>query len=676
MLNEEYNQQIIYMIAEAKKAFVFKKNISQFCDDVYLFKYTIDNKLYRVFGLKKANQYKLNYNELRSCLLIELNCKENSPVIEVIGDSSMFDKIGSQFAKEHFAGEMKNFNGLLLYGYNGEIDLSKDLLDVNGLVNDYIDTNPEYAERVIANIVDYHTRIALVKKGQPVPTLVNETETGWGSSVSQHVCNFFLVWDICSDKQELWDQDGAKFGDDIFASDSLVNHKALLYGGGVQSFEQATNILMKEHKVVSVSGLRGQNIPQNIVKIEGIFDKKVIFFEAALFFNKIKALGNVDLNTIIAFKNSYVSEEEKFCITETRAVVFFDPFKLEVNQRRKKIWNMGWNNFIEHEIYRKIGNLDGALCSIDVCIDMKKILLIYSTPSGFNDELTDRSEHAFSEYGEILKFLSANYKAEFTMIAEYNEDDRGKIYSNFDGYMDMGVLGRKNGDGKDLTRLIKGKMFGMDEEKCFAQNKLMNHGPKLFRIKENDGILEDIFLSLEWGIAYEPAVHGKDISGYITSCESSKWNYLPFYNSFKENTIWFCKELAEKGILKPQFCIDKGYGYSEIISYEGYELALMSELDLQQLEKGKLYIKLESDIIKYKVLDGNNVEQSGAIITEDMPNIADFPKTNDLDQFAKIKKDILEVTSKRGHTPYEYTTKDLKKTIKYAWKAGCKFTHQ
>ncbi len=81
-----------------------------------------------------------------------------------------------------------------------------------------------------------------------------------------------------------------------------------------------------------------------------------------------------------------------------------------------------------------------------------------------------------------------------------------------------------------------------------------------------------------------------------------------------------------------------------------FDLVLMSELKLQEkLEKGKLYIKLEGGIIKYKVLDGSNTEQSGEIKTIDMPSGVAFPTSNDLGQFSQIKKDILKITSKRVH---------------------------
>ncbi len=83
-----------------------------------------------------------------------------------------------------------------------------------------------------------------------------------------------------------------------------------------------------------------------------------------------------------------------------------------------------------------------------------------------------------------------------------------------------------------------------------------------------------------------------------------------------------------------------------------FDLVLMSELKLQEkLEKGKLYIKLEGGIIKYKVLDGSNTEQSGEIKTIDMPSGVAFPTSNDLGQFSQIKKGILKVTSKRDHIP-------------------------
>lgn len=84
---------------------------------------------------------------------------------------------------------------------------------------------------------------------------------------------------------------------------------------------------------------------------------------------------------------------------------------------------------------------------------------------------------------------------------------------------------------------------------------------------------------------------------------------------------------------------------------KGYDLALMSELQLKQkLVKGKLYIKFEDGIIKYTVLDDSNIERSGEIKTIDMPIGVAFPTSDDLSQFSQIKEEILKVTSNRGHT--------------------------
>ena len=349
-IDYEHNKKIINMIVKSKQAFIAKEKVKLICEDVYLLEMIIEGKKYKIFGVEKDKQYDLNYDILRKAIFNQLLNKTEGFIVEVIGDSAQFSVAGSDFAKQHFAKEMEAFNGILLYGYIGQEDMEKNLVDVNGVVNNYIDNHPSFASMVIANLVDFDTRIALGAVNQKVPTIPGRT--GWGASVSSHVHNFFLVWDS--------NQDGALFGDDSFLSDQLVNHKALLYGGGLQCFDQATNILNSGHQLIGIADLRGRDNPATFIKGEG-YNKYVLLFETALFFNMIKELSADEANTkgVLELLIKYVAIEEKPALTETRALLI-NPFRTDVSLRLG-LWHRGWQKFIQHETWRKIRS-DSYIC--------------------------------------------------------------------------------------------------------------------------------------------------------------------------------------------------------------------------------------------------------------------------------------------------------------------------
>lgn len=361
-INYEHNKIIINMIAESKQAFIAKEKVKAICEDVYLLEMMIAGKRYRIFGVEKDKQYDLNYELLRKAIFNELLSKTEGSIVEVMGDSAKFNTAGSRFAKQHFAKEIEDFNGILLYGYTGQEDVEKNLVDVNGVVNNYIDHHPKFASMVIANLVDFDTRIALGAVDQEVPTIPGRT--GWGAAVSSHVHNFFLVWDN--------KQDGALFGDDSFLSDQLVNHKALLYGGGLQCFDQATNILNNGHQLIGIADLRGRDNPATFIKGEG-YNKYVALFETALFFNMIKELPSDEANAkgVLALLGSYVAIEEQPALTETRALLI-NPFRADISLRLG-LWHRGWQKFIQHETWKKIRSDAYIGCKLPVPLSITEL---------------------------------------------------------------------------------------------------------------------------------------------------------------------------------------------------------------------------------------------------------------------------------------------------------------
>ena len=397
-IDYEHNKKIINMIYDAKQAFIAKEKVIPICEEVYLLEMLITGETYRIFGLEKDKQYDLNYDVLRKSIFNKLLNQENGSIVEIMGDSAKFNFEGSCFAKKHFAKEMEDFDGILLYGYTGTEDLEKGLLDVNGVVNNYIDNHPNFAENVIANLVDFDTRIALGKVNEVVPTI--SERTGWGASVSKHVRNFFLVWENT--------KEGALFGDDTCLSDQLVNQKALLYAGGLQCFDQAINILNYGHQLIGVAGLRGEDNPATFIKGAG-YNKCVPLFETALFFNMIKELhqDKVGEREIIDLKDAYVAVEDKPALNETRALLI-NPLRSDVSLRLG-LWHRGWQNFVQQETWKKIRSDLYIGCGLSV----PQVINVLEPIVVDNMKFSDDSSYLKSEKKVLTKFsMGASMKKE------------------------------------------------------------------------------------------------------------------------------------------------------------------------------------------------------------------------------------------------------------------------
>lgn len=92
----------------------------------------------------------------------------------------------------------------------------------------------------------------------------------------------------------------------------------------------------------------------------------------------------------------------------------------------------------------------------------------------------------------------------------------------------------------------------------------------------------------------------------------------------------------------------------------GYDLELMSQLpdnDINNAQPGKIYL---SEHGNYAVLDSKGKVQKGSLSDSslDLKNLAN--RLND----EMLKKKILEITSKAGHTPPDYKTEAMKKADK------------
>jgi hypothetical protein len=180
---------------------------------------------------------------------------------------------------------------------------------------------------------------------------------------------------------------------------------------------------------------------------------------------------------------------------------------------------------------------------------------------------------------------------------------------------------------------------------CGYELDLMSDGlildkRKIYIGKTSDGALKYTILTTTNGVVVNDTINIDQLSLLDLIAYDFVWVSSDQQQSNQETEKIYIKKINNDAL-----------EYTVITSLDGYDLALMSELQSQQqLEQGKLYIKLEDGVIQYKVLDGGNIERFGQIIAKDIDSSATFPISDNLDQFSQIKKDILKVTSNRGHT--------------------------
>lgn len=197
-----------------------------------------DGKSYTIFGVEKDQQEGINFESLRPKIATEMKA-ESQLFSQVIGDSAKFCEEGTEFANKQFY-RFSNIieNNVIVYGGTGKHDGKK--ADANGLVNKWADEHPEQCHRILANIVDKHTPIA-----------INE----WKNSISENIRNFYLVYSKTKEPSTL-------FGADTLSSDGLTNATSLCCEGGVQSLRQASVLLNKGVPVIGVTGLRDYSDPK------------------------------------------------------------------------------------------------------------------------------------------------------------------------------------------------------------------------------------------------------------------------------------------------------------------------------------------------------------------------------------------------------------------------------
>ena len=205
-----------------------KETITCRSDCIHFQKYVGNGEICTIL-IEKSSQKLVDVPLLRKIIPgLEGRC-----VLQVVGDSARaFSVLGTTYANKTVAALLADDNNMILWGFTGFPESTSAQKDINQIVNDWIDADPDRrGPRCIASIVDADTFRALTEWGCLCPT-----QTG-------SLRNLLVV------------TGGARFGDDIYISDALTDH-LVVFEGGMQSFEQIVECLEMGRRVSVLTNLR------------------------------------------------------------------------------------------------------------------------------------------------------------------------------------------------------------------------------------------------------------------------------------------------------------------------------------------------------------------------------------------------------------------------------------
>lgn len=242
-------EQLLLFLEQARTSLLnFANNpsdpfVKNLCGPVCIYQETIEGKTYRVFGVDQTKQSAINFAELKQAIAKEIGLQANTNYVQIIGDCSVYSQQGTALAERYLAKlNPVETNSIVLYGFTGnkENKGEQQLLDVNQLVNEWIITQQINSERIIANIVDYHTPLAIKE---------------WNCSFSSEVNNFYLVY--------TQNEPHAKFGDDVISSDNLSD-SMICFDGGIQAILQLCNGKKNRLPLYLIDNLRDLTDAKNL----------------------------------------------------------------------------------------------------------------------------------------------------------------------------------------------------------------------------------------------------------------------------------------------------------------------------------------------------------------------------------------------------------------------------
>jgi hypothetical protein len=319
-------QQLIELIKQSRLSF-----LQEYSDKVKVQDHQTQHGKYRIYGVEKTAQNEMNHKMIRNALLKEHGCDS---IIQVVGDSASYGEQESKFAVQYLSQKLEqNPNSIILYGFTGHSDNGR--LDANQIVNEWIDQAPERANRVIANIVDHHTSVAI---------------KNWGVKISNSVRNFYLV-------HSLGETPSTLFGDDTISSDGLTDKVCFCLEGGIQSFRQAVYMMAQGTRVEAIANLRGDKNPATRHTITGEY---LNYFSAAEFLNYINKLViekgklGVSVKEIEDAKDTYLKDRH-----------LFNPERND-SGTKKALFELAWKQFITEKVWEKLTALYVGLDFLDI----------------------------------------------------------------------------------------------------------------------------------------------------------------------------------------------------------------------------------------------------------------------------------------------------------------------
>lgn len=289
-----------------------------------------DNR--RIFSVRKDLQEKINFAHARKEIVKHLELPAGTEILQVIGDCIPFSRRGTERARGILASileQLEKSDQLLLWGYTGSKKDDGRRLDINHLLNDWIDARDARGNRVLANVLDVDTPRAL---------------TEWNCHGAQTAKNFYLVYG------------GAKFGEEIVSSDSITD-KACCFDGGIQSFRQMMNLLMREVPIQCYYGLRNERDMHNL---------NPTFVQRNRYFSAVEFIKFMRDNIQEYYAYNGLRERE---VPETMEIVndFLELWKddyltiyplynpeLRDASNRQALFQAGWNLFLEKQLWRKL----------------------------------------------------------------------------------------------------------------------------------------------------------------------------------------------------------------------------------------------------------------------------------------------------------------------------------
>jgi hypothetical protein len=192
---------------------------------------------YNIFGISKNSQDPSRIGRLKDLVSDRI---ERYRYIQVIGDSATpFDREESARVYQYISSILStHIDHAVIWGVTGIRD-SRGCMDINGLVNAWIDENPtERWPRCIGCLVDRGSMEA-VHSGYGFPSAGSPTK------------NFIVV------------HGGAEFGDDTPTTDMIADITVCVEGG-IQSFCQLVGTLSRGGQVIVKHGFRSNDFPQRV----------------------------------------------------------------------------------------------------------------------------------------------------------------------------------------------------------------------------------------------------------------------------------------------------------------------------------------------------------------------------------------------------------------------------